>query len=79
MSWRNIKLSEVIIHRKGFITIDNSVEYMRCRVQVNKKGVILRDTIKGLLINTKKQQVCKAGDFHPQTYLIKESGHYQKK
>lgn len=63
MSWRNIKLSEVIIHRKEFITIDNSVEYKRCRVQVNKKGVILRDIIKGILINTKKQQLCKAGDF----------------
>jgi len=63
MSWRNVKLSEVLTHRKEFITIDDSVEYKRCRVQVNRRGVILRDNIKGFLINTKKQQVCKAGDF----------------
>lgn len=63
MSWRNIKLGEVITHRKEFITIDNSIEYKRCRVQVHRKGVVLRDVIKGILINTKKQQVCRNGDF----------------
>lgn len=63
MSWRNVKLAEVITHRKEFITIDNSVEYKRCRVKVNRKGIVLRDLIKGVLINTKKQQVCKEGDF----------------
>ena len=55
MGWRNIKLGEVIIHRKEFITIDNSIEYKRCRVQVNRKGIILRDLIKGILINTKSR------------------------
>ncbi len=63
MSWKNIKLGEVITHRKEFITIDDAVEYKRCRVQVNRKGVVLRDEVKGLAINTKKQQLCKAGDF----------------
>ncbi|HET7117860.1 MAG TPA: restriction endonuclease subunit S [Hanamia sp.] len=57
------KLGKVITHRKQFITIDNSVEYKRCRVQVSRKGVVLRDVIKGVAINTKKQQVCKEGDF----------------
>lgn len=57
------KLGNVITHRKEFITIDNSVEYKRCRVQVNRKGIVLRDVIKGVAINTKKQQVCKEGDF----------------
>lgn len=63
MGWKIEKLRKVIGHRKEFITIDNSVEYKRCRVQVNRKGVILRDIIKGVAINTKKQQVCKEGDF----------------
>jgi type I restriction enzyme, S subunit len=63
MNFKIVKLNEVVTHRKEFITIDNSVEYKRCRVQVNKKGVVLRDNIKGFLINTKKQQVCKEGDF----------------
>jgi type I restriction enzyme S subunit len=63
MSWKKVKLGEVIKQRKDFIIIDNSVEYKRCRVQVNRKGVILRDIVKGIAINTKKQQVCKEGDF----------------
>src|ERR1051325_8718340 len=62
-SWRKIKLSEVLKHRKEFITIEDRIEYKRCRVQVNRKGVVLRDIVKGVAINTKKQQVCKEGDF----------------
>lgn len=30
MSWRVIKLGEVIKHRKGFITIDDNEEYKLC-------------------------------------------------
>ncbi|WP_207494892.1 restriction endonuclease subunit S [Aridibaculum aurantiacum] len=63
MSWKIEKLGNVITQRKEFITIDNSVEYKRCRVQVNRKGVVLRDIVKGIAINTKKQQVCREGDF----------------
>jgi type I restriction enzyme, S subunit len=63
MSWKIEKLGNVVTHRKEFITIDNSVEYKRCRVQVNRKGVVLRDIVKGIAINTKKQQVCREGDF----------------
>lgn len=63
MSRKIEKLGNAITHRKEFITIDNSVEYKRCRVQVNRKGVVLRDSVKGIAINTKKQQVCKEGDF----------------
>jgi type I restriction enzyme S subunit len=63
MSWKRVKLGDVIKQRRDLIIIDNSVEYKRCRVQVNRKGVILRDIVKGIAINTKKQQVCKEGDF----------------
>jgi len=63
MSWEKIELGSVIKHRKEFIIIDNSIVYNRCRVQVNRKGIVLRDSIKGFLINTKKQQICKEGDF----------------
>lgn len=58
-----MKLGEVIKHRKGFITIDDNKEYKLCRVQVHRKGVVLRGIVKGSEIKTKKQQVCKAGDF----------------
>ncbi len=59
MNWKIEKLGNAITHRKEFTTIDNSVEYKRCRVQVNRKGVVLRDIVKGVAINTKKQQVCR--------------------
>lgn len=57
------KLSEVIVQRKGFITIDNNEFYKRCRVQIQGKGVVLRDKIIGKEIKTKKQQLCKTDDF----------------
>ena len=64
MSWRKVKLEEVITHRKGSITIDDNKEYKLCRVQLHRKrGVVLRKIIKGNQIRTKKQQICKAGDF----------------
>ncbi|MES2680882.1 MAG: restriction endonuclease subunit S [Bacteroidota bacterium] len=57
------RLGEFIAHRKEFITINDGIEYKRCRVQVNRRGVVLRDVVKGLEINTKRQQICKKGDF----------------
>ena len=63
MSFEQIKLGNVIRHRKGFITIDDNKEYKLCRVQLHRRGVVLREVVKGSAIRTKKQQVCKAGDF----------------
>lgn len=63
MSLEKIKLNEVLRHRKGFITIDDNVDYKLCRVQLHRRGVVLREIIKGSQIRTKQQQVCKAGDF----------------
>lgn len=63
MAYRTVKLSEVLKHRKSFITISDDVEYKRCRVQLHRRGVELRDKVLGSAINTKKQQVCKTGDF----------------
>lgn len=63
MSFKQIKLGEVIKQRKGFITIDDNKEYKLCRVQLHRRGVVLREIVRGNVIKTKKQQVCKAGDF----------------
>ncbi len=57
------KLSTVLSHRKEFITIDDTKDYKRCRVQLYGNGIILRDIVKGSVIKTKKQQLCKTGDF----------------
>ena len=61
--WQKVPLGDIITHRKEFIEINDLQEYKRCRVQLHAKGVILRDIITGALIKTKKQQVCRAGEF----------------
>lgn len=58
-----VNLKEVLNHRKEFINISDKIDYKRCRVQINGKGVVLRDEIYGKDIKTKKQQLCKADDF----------------
>jgi len=62
-SWRTEPLGSAIQQRKEFIQIDDLDDYKRCRVRLHAEGIVLRDTISGAEIKTKKQQVCKAGDF----------------
>ena len=61
--WPTAKLGDVMSHRKQFVEIDDLDTYKRCRVQVHAKGVVLRDTVPGAEIKTKKQQVCETGEF----------------
>jgi type I restriction enzyme, S subunit len=61
--WPAAQLGKVIEQRKDFVLIDDFTEYKRCRVQLHAQGIVLRDTVSGAEIKTKKQQVCKAGDF----------------
>ena len=56
-------LGEVLRHRKGSITIDDLISYKLCRVQLHRRGVVLRQHLKGAEIRTKSQQVCRGGDF----------------
>ena len=58
-----VKFGEVAKQRKEFIVIDDDKEYKLCRVKLHRKGVLLRNIQKGISIKTKKQQVCKEGDF----------------
>ena len=61
--WPKVKLGEALRHRKEFITIDDLTNYKRPRVQLHVQGIVLRDDVPGALIKTKKQQVCRAGEF----------------
>ena len=63
MAWPMVDLGEVVSQRKEFITIEPDVTYSRCRVQTSARGVVLRDRVHGLELKTKRQQVCRAGDF----------------
>lgn len=58
-----VPLGNAIQHRKEFVEIDDFETYKRCRVQLHAKGIILRDIVIGSEIKTKKQQVCRAGEF----------------
>ena len=60
--WKTVKLAEVLRYRKGNILINNDEEYSLCRVQLHRRGVVLREKKIGSQIKTKKQQVCRAGD-----------------
>lgn len=62
-AWPRVALGEVVRHRKEFVTIDDDRLYRRCRVQTSARGVVLRDTLQGLDIKTKTQQVCRGGEF----------------
>jgi len=62
-AWPVSSLADVLRHRKEFITIEDTQYYKRCRVQLHAKGVLLRDNVSGSDIKTKKQQVCRAGEF----------------
>lgn len=63
MAWPCVELGEVIAHRKEFIEISPDVTYARCRVQTSARGIVLRDRVAGSEIKTKKQQVCRTGEF----------------
>lgn len=63
MGWPVVALGEVVRHRKEFITIQPDEIYSRCRVQTSARGIVLRDRVPGDAIKTKKQQVCRAGEF----------------
>jgi len=61
--WPVVQLRKVIQQRKDILLIDDFTEYKRCRVQLHAQGIVLRDTVPGADIKTKKQQSCKTGDF----------------
>lgn len=61
--WPLVALGEVLWERKQFVLIDDSSEYKRCRVQAHAKGVVLRDQVSGMEVKTKRQQVCRPGEF----------------
>lgn len=62
-SWRLATFDEVVHYRKEFIEITDTEKYKRCRVQLHAQGIVLRDVVVGAEIKTKRQQLCRAGEF----------------
>jgi type I restriction enzyme S subunit len=61
--WPIVRLGKVLSHRKEFIEIIDHGVYKRCRVQLHGNGIVLRDQVPGADIKTKRQQVCRVGEF----------------
>lgn len=61
--WPIVRLAEILTQRKEFIVIDDLQAYKRARVQLHAQGIVLRDELPGAMIKTKKQQLCRAGEF----------------
>lgn len=62
-AWPTVPLGAVIEYRKESIVIDDLSTYRRPRVQLHAQGIVLRDSVPGSMIKTKKQQVVRAGEF----------------
>lgn len=62
-AWGMVPLGEVVKHRKEFIAINDVETYRRPRVQLHAQGIVLRDTVPGAVIKTKRQQVVRTGEF----------------
>lgn len=58
-----VSLEKVLQQRSEFIEIDDLATYKRCRVQLHAQGIIERDSIQGTEIKTKRQQICRTGEF----------------
>ena len=63
MRWPTVTLGELLSERKEFMFIEPDEIYARCRVQTEARGIVLRDRVPGSYIKTKKQQICRAGEF----------------
>jgi type I restriction enzyme S subunit len=63
MSFPMVALGDIVRYRNEFIQIDDLKNYKRCRVQLHAQGIVLRDLVSGAEIKTKKQQVCRTGEF----------------
>lgn len=61
--WPRVPLGSFSRHRTEPIFIDDRTRYKRCRVQLHARGIVLRDLVDGVAIDTKKQWIARADDF----------------
>lgn len=57
------RIGDFLNKSRNVVNIEDDKVYNRVTVKINNKGVILRDTEKGVNIGTKKQYLAKAGQF----------------
>src|SRR5215218_2213937 len=63
MSWRKIKLSDILERTKNLIEIEDDREYKLVTVKLYHKGVTLRKVAKGKELSSGRMHSVKAGEF----------------
>lgn len=63
MTWRKIKLGEVLKRVKNLVEIENDKNYKLVTVKMHHKGVTLRNITKGSEISSNKMHSVKSGEF----------------
>lgn len=61
--YEQARIGDFLIKSRNIVNIKDEKEYKRVTVKINNKGVLLRNTEKGINIGTKKQYRAKAGQF----------------
>ena len=62
MTWKKVKLGDVLNRKRRNITIENDKEYKLTTIKLHHKGVVLRSLAKGENIKSNMSEI-KAGDF----------------
>jgi type I restriction enzyme S subunit len=63
MSWKKVKLGDLLIRSKIPVDIEDNKMYKRVTIKTKHQGITVRDIILGSKIGTKKQFILKAGQF----------------
>lgn len=61
--YKQARIRDFLIKSRNVVNIEDDIEYNRVTVKINNNGLILRDSVKGVYIGTKKQYRTKAGQF----------------
>lgn len=61
LDWPLVRLKEGVRHRADWVELDDEKLYRRVTARVRNQGVKLRDEVPGFRIDTKRQQLCRAG------------------
>ena len=63
MSWRRVRIGDVLERKKNLIEIEDDKEYKLVTVKLYHKGVNLRKVVKGGELSSSKMHAVKAGEF----------------
>ena len=63
MSYQKYQIKDLLKRHKKVVNIEDDITYKRITIRINHNGVLLRDSLKGIEIGTKKQFKVNADQF----------------